>query len=110
MIFLLPILACAPKNKVHRESFEHVWSTVNTTFPYTDFQGVDWQSVYTQYKPQAYKAQTAKELRPLLNKMLSELKVSHYGIIPQERYEIKVHKSKKTQDKEGKKSSSKFEY
>ena len=70
-------LACAGK-KVQVETFETTWTVINETFPYEDFNGTDWNQVHETYLPQA-KAKTADELRPILNEMLSELKVSHMG-------------------------------
>ncbi len=99
MIFL-SILACAPKNTLQRESFDYVWNTVNQTFPYRDFQNVDWQETYTEFRPKAYKAQSTQELRPILQEMLSRLKVSHYGIIPKETYEQKKQGTTSSQSKE----------
>ena len=74
-------LACAGK-KVQVETFETTWTVINETFPYEDFNGTDWNQVHETYLPQAKKAKTADELRPILNEMLSELKVSHMGVIP----------------------------
>ena len=62
--------------------FETTWTVINETFPYEDFNGTDWNQVHETYLPQAKKAKTADELRPILNEMLSELNVSHMGVIP----------------------------
>ena len=102
-MIIFSLLACAPKNTLQRESFEYVWNTVNQTFPYKDFQNVDWQETYSEFKPKAYKAQSTQELRPILNEMLLRLNVSHYGIIPKETYEQK--KSGKTSSKKKEENS-----
>ena len=73
-------LACAGK-KVQVETFETTWTVINETFPYEDFNGTDWNQVHETYLPAA-KAKTPDELRPILNEMLSELNVSHMGVIP----------------------------
>ena len=78
-------LACASK-KVQVETFETTWTVINETFPYEDFNGTDWNQVHETYLPQAKKAKTADELRPILNEMLSELNVSHMGVIPLEEF------------------------
>jgi len=84
--FFFFLIACAPKNTTQRDSFDLVWNTVNTTFPYEDFQTLDWNSVYKELKPKADKAQSSTELRPILRDMLSRLQLSHYSIIAQEQY------------------------
>jgi len=82
---LLFWLACATQ-KVQLETFETTWTVINESFPYEDFNGTDWNIVHEVYLPKAKKAKTPEELRPILNGMLSELNVSHLGIIPQEEY------------------------
>lgn len=82
---LLFWLACATQ-KVQLETFETTWTVINESFPYEDFNGTDWDIVHEVYLPKAKKAKTPEELRPILNGMLSELNVSHLGIIPQEEY------------------------
>ena len=82
---LLFWLACATQ-KVQLETFETTWTVINESFPYEDFNGTDWNAVHEEYLPKAKKAKTPEELRPILNGMLSELNVSHLGIIPQEEY------------------------
>jgi carboxyl-terminal processing protease len=78
-------LACTTQ-KVQLETFETTWTVINESFPYEDFNGADWNAVHEEYLPKAKKAKTPEELRPILNGMLSELNVSHLGIIPQEEY------------------------
>jgi carboxyl-terminal processing protease len=81
------IIACASK-KLQVETFEETWTTVHDSFPYEDFNGVDWQGVHDELLPQAKKTKSAEELRPVLRDMLSRLELSHYGIIPLEKYEV----------------------
>lgn len=78
-------LACAGK-KVQVETFETTWTVINETFPYEDFNGADWNQVHETYLPRAKKAKTAEDLRPVLNEMLAELKVSHMAVIPEEEF------------------------
>ena len=85
MMIVLMWLACAGK-KVQVETFETTWTVINETFPYEDFNGTDWNQVHETYLPEAKKSKTADELRPVLNDMLSELKVSHMAVIPLEEF------------------------
>ena len=61
------------------ESFEKVWSTVNEKHYDPTFGGVDWAAVRVKYEPLARSAKTDAELHGLLRRMLSELKLSHFG-------------------------------
>ena len=86
MFFLFMLWACAPKpNQV--ESFENAWQTVSNSYPYEDFQGVDWQAVHDELLPKAQEARTPADLRPVLRDMLGRLTISHYGIIPAYHYQ-----------------------
>ena len=80
------------------ESFESTWQTIDESFPYEDFQGVNWVAVHDEYLPKAKKAKSNEELRPILTEMIEELEVSHIGIIPSEAYDrAKKDDSKTTQ-------------
>jgi carboxyl-terminal processing protease len=59
------------------DTFEQVWQTVNDNFFDSELNGVDWQHLYEQYKPQAQQAQTRAELAKVVNQMLDELQTSH---------------------------------
>ena len=82
----MAMLACASK-KTQLESFELAWQTVNESYPYEDFQGTDWQAVHDELLPQAKKASTAEEIRPVISDMVGRLGVSHFGVIPKEEYD-----------------------
>jgi len=62
------------------ESFEKVWATVNEKHYDPTFGGVDWAAVRVKYEPLARAAKTDDELHGVLRRMLSELKLSHFGI------------------------------
>jgi carboxyl-terminal processing protease len=69
---------------VRTEAFEKVWNTVNEKHYDPSFGGVDWRKVRESYLPKAMAAKTDEELHAVLRKMLSELKLSHYGIYPRD--------------------------
>ena len=98
-MYLFFWLACATQ-KVQLETFETTWTVINESFPYEDFNGTDWNIVHEVYLPKAKKAKTPEELRPILNGMLSELNVSHLGIIPQEEYMLLNEQSDGEQETE----------
>ena len=62
------------------ETFLHVWSKVNASFYEETFNGVDWEQVKLTYEARVQKAKSRKELRLILNEMLGELKLSHFGV------------------------------
>ncbi len=60
--------------------FDQVWSTVNEQFYDQNFNGVDWEKKYTEYKPLIENCNNSDTLFFLFNKMLHELNSSHCGI------------------------------
>ena len=66
--------------ETRRQSFEKVWNTINEKHYDPTFGGVDWQKTRKTYEPIALAAKTDAELHTVLNKMLRELKLSHFGI------------------------------
>ena len=70
------------KVKVNLESFDQVWKTVKEVHWDQSRVGSLWDEAGGKYRPLAEKAKSTKETRVILNNMLSELGLSHYGIIP----------------------------
>ena len=66
--------------ELSKETFLNVWNKVNTTFYEKTFNGVDWKSIKSTYAARVEKAKSNKELRLILNEMLDELKLSHFGV------------------------------
>ncbi len=56
--------------------FESAWHRVNDVYPYLDFKGIDWDSVYTVYRPLA-EASRGDEIYLVLRDMLHTLKDGH---------------------------------
>jgi hypothetical protein len=56
--------------------FEETWNFINTTFPFFDFMALDWDSIYTRYRPLAEQAK-GDEIYTVLMDLLSELKDGH---------------------------------
>jgi len=85
---LLLLLACPPKHlglrRVQLETFDYAWSRVEEAHYDEDMNGIDWDAVYEELRPQARKARTNAELRPVLVEMFSRLGDSHYGVMPRE--------------------------
>lgn len=66
------------------QSFEIVWNTINERFYDPNFRGVDWKKVRERYQPLVAASTTDQELHRLLQQMISELRQSHFLIIPKE--------------------------
>lgn len=64
------------------QTFEKVWSTVNDKHFDPTFGGVDWKKVKEIYEPQAISAKTDAEFYSVLQRMLEELKQSHFNVMP----------------------------
>lgn len=62
--------------------FDAAWQLVNDTHFDPEFNGVDWDAVREEYRPQAADAMSRTELRRVMQRMLDELGQSHFGIIP----------------------------
>ncbi|MFL6257520.1 MAG: S41 family peptidase [Pyrinomonadaceae bacterium] len=67
--------------ELRRKTFEKAWEIVRDKFYDPSFNGVDWNRTRERYAPLVAAAQTDAELYELLKRMLSELKVSHMGVV-----------------------------
>lgn len=61
-------------------AFEKVWTTINEKHFDPTFGGVDWQKTRTVYEPQALAAKSIADFNQVLNRMLGELKLSHFAV------------------------------
>jgi hypothetical protein len=77
----------APKEKAAQlASFELVWSTIRDRNPDPKLNGLDWQAIHDSFEPRVRRAKSAEEVRGVLREMIGKLELSHYSIIPAERY------------------------
>jgi len=68
------------------ESFEHVWKTVRDKHWDPKLNGLDWQAVHDEFRPQIEKADSMGKARDAMSEMLGRLKQSHLDIIPAEAF------------------------
>ena len=61
------------------EVFRQGWSYLRDNFYDSNFHGLNWEQVRTQYEPLIAGSQTPDEMRRLLNLMVGELDASHLG-------------------------------
>ncbi len=64
--------------------FDRAWELVRDTFHEETYNGVDWEAVRVELRPQAEAATTRAESRDIINGMVARLNQSHFGIIPEE--------------------------
>jgi hypothetical protein len=82
--FLLTLLIfnCAdqivkpPDTNKNMEDFEALWNRVNDVYPFLEFKQIDWDSIYTVYRPRI-EAARGDEFYLVLNDLLAELKDGH---------------------------------
>lgn len=63
------------------QSFEQVWKTVRDRHWDAKMNGVNWQAVHDELRPQIEKADSSEKARQILNNMLSRLKQSHFAVL-----------------------------
>lgn len=66
------------------ETFEAAWRIIHETYFDPTFNGLDWEAVRKELLPRAEAAKTTRELREVIEQMLSRLGASHMGVIPGE--------------------------
>lgn len=81
------------------EAFEIVWQTINDNYFDRTFSGLDWKKIKAEYQPQVIKAKTDGELHLILQKMISRLNRSHFGIIPPDVF-VAIEKAKEESAKQ----------
>lgn len=62
-------------------NFESMWQTVDTKYSLFDYKGIDWDQVYSEYRPKISDGMNRYELFFVLGDMLNELKDGHVNLI-----------------------------
>lgn len=75
-----------PKTKLYQSTFQLVWERVRDRFYDPSLGGVDWKAVHNSYAPKVKLAKSEDELYSILNRMLGEMKQSHFALIPPSYY------------------------
>jgi hypothetical protein len=60
----------------HMEDFEAAWKRIDKVYPFLEFKGIDWDSVYVVYRPR-FEAARGDEFYVVLHDFLAELKDGH---------------------------------
>jgi hypothetical protein len=64
------------KSDQNLEDFESAWKRVKDVYPYLEFKNIDWDSIYSVYRPRAAAAR-GDEFFLVLHDLLAELKDGH---------------------------------
>ena len=70
------IIVTSPESNQNVADFEVAWNRINSVYPYLEFKKIDWDSLYTVYRPQAENAR-GDEFYFVLRDLLYELKDGH---------------------------------
>ena len=66
------------------ETFEFAWSKINDTYWDRKFNGIDWKGIHDKYLPIIKTTSSSTEFHRLLDRMVQELHLSHFRVIPPE--------------------------
>jgi carboxyl-terminal processing protease len=64
------------------ETFDAAWTIINDSHWDPDFNGVDWEAVRDELRPQAADAESGSVLRAVISDMIARLGQSHFAIWP----------------------------
>lgn len=70
------------------ESFDMVWTTIRDRHWDPKLGGIDWEAVRNELRPRVEAAKNLVEARLVLAEMIHRLKLSHFGIIPFDAYDV----------------------
>jgi len=82
VLCLLLIFSCKdlvvtePESNLNVEDFDAAWNRINDVYPYLEFKKINWDSIYTVYRPLTEVAQ-GDEFFLVLRDFLAELKDGH---------------------------------
>ncbi|KZW98635.1 hypothetical protein JL49_22120 [Pseudoalteromonas luteoviolacea] len=60
--------------------FEYVWHTLNEYYAFFELRGIDWQQVYTDYKPKVTDSITQSEFIEIMDEILTEFGDGHLSL------------------------------
>jgi hypothetical protein len=70
------LIVTEPETNLNVQDFEAAWKRIRDVYPYLDFKKINWDSIYTIYRPRAEAAQ-GDEFYLVLRDLLAELKDGH---------------------------------
>ena len=96
LLILALLSGCAPKapptqtgeTNIQLQSFDYAWQRVRDTYHDPNMEGLNWNAIREELRPQAEGAQGNEETRDVLHDLLSRLDASHFQVVPQSLYEM----------------------
>ncbi len=87
-LFLFPLLlAGCEKALMERPpgddpvaNFESLWNTANDKYSFFEYKGIEWDAVYSEYRPRVNDGMTNYDLFQVLKEMLNELRDGHVNL------------------------------
>jgi hypothetical protein len=82
IIFVFLVVGCdkqsteADMSVVNMKDFEAAWNRINDVYPFFDYKKINWDSIYTIYRPRVETAEGI-EFHSILHDLLAELKDAH---------------------------------
>jgi len=82
VLFILAIVGCedmivkAPESNKNIEDFDFAWQKINEVYPLLEYKKIDWDSIYTVFRPRAERAK-GDEIYQVLHDLLAVLKDQH---------------------------------
>jgi len=76
LISCADVIVTSPVSNLNVEDFEAAWKRVKSVYPYLAFKKINWDSLYTLYRPRAENAK-GDEFYVVLHDLLAELKDGH---------------------------------
>lgn len=67
-------------------TFEVFWTNLDQRYAYFSLKNINWDSIYSEYKPGVYNEMPSNELWDILSDMLCELKDGHVNVIDNNRW------------------------
>lgn len=85
LLLILPLQSCYIYEDKNIEdnpegNFEMLWKICDEYYCYFDYKNIDWDSVYTVYKPKVHSGMTEDELFKVCADMIAELKDGHVNL------------------------------
>ena len=74
------LLVNGPESNLNMDDFNSAWQIANKYYPFFKFKKINWDSLYTKFKPQA-EAARGDEIYNVLYQMFRELKDGHIEIL-----------------------------
>lgn len=71
------------QDSLELKTFDAAWDVINRTYYDATFNGLNWEAVRDELRPEAARARTPSELRAVIGRMIGRLGDSHFAVLPQ---------------------------